>query len=46
LLFEQVAHQPQRRPGVTAMLNQHVEDLALVQLRPVDQQTSGAGPRI
>jgi hypothetical protein len=30
LLLEQLAHQPQRRPGVTALLNQHVEDLALV----------------
>ena len=30
LLLEQLAHQPQRRPGVAPALNQHVEDLALV----------------
>jgi hypothetical protein len=30
LPFEQLAHQPQHRAGVTALLNQHVEDLALV----------------
>src|SRR5271166_2323510 len=30
LLLEQLAHQPQRRPGVASALDQHVEDLALV----------------
>src|SRR6516162_2413330 len=30
LLFEKLAHQPQRRPAVAAALNQHVEHLALV----------------
>ena len=30
LLLEQLAHQPQRRPGVPSTLNQHVENLALV----------------
>jgi len=30
LLLEQLAHQPQRRPAVASVLNQHVEDLALV----------------
>ena len=30
LLFEKLAHQPQRRPAVAATLDQHVEDLALV----------------
>jgi len=30
LLLEQLAHQPQRRPGVAPALNQHVKDLALV----------------
>jgi hypothetical protein len=29
LLLEQLAHQPQRRPGVASALDQHVEDLAL-----------------
>jgi hypothetical protein len=30
LLFEQLAHQPQRRAAVALALNQHVEHLALV----------------
>ena len=30
LLLEQLAHQPQRRPGVAPALDQQVEDLALV----------------
>jgi len=30
LLLEQLAHQPQRRPGVAPALNQHVKHLALV----------------
>jgi hypothetical protein len=30
LLLEQLAHQPQRRPGVAPALDQHVEELALV----------------
>ncbi len=30
LLLEQLAHQPQRRPGVASTLNQHVENLALM----------------
>ena len=30
LLFEQLAHQPQRRSTVAPALNQHVEDLAFV----------------
>jgi len=30
LLLEQLAHQPQRRPGVASALNQHIENLALV----------------
>ena len=30
LLLEQLVHQPQRRPGIAARLNQHVENLALV----------------
>src|SRR5438874_5946201 len=29
LLFEQLSHQPQRRPSVTSTLDQHVENLAL-----------------
>jgi hypothetical protein len=30
LLLKQLAHQPQRRPSVTAALDQHVEDLAFM----------------
>jgi hypothetical protein len=30
LLLEQLAHQPQRRPGVASALDQHVKDLAFV----------------
>ena len=30
LLLEQLAHQPQRCPGVASALNQHIENLALV----------------
>jgi hypothetical protein len=30
LLFEQLAHQPQRRPAIAPALDQHVQDLALV----------------
>ena len=29
-LFEQLAHQPQRRPAFASTLDQHVHDLALV----------------
>jgi hypothetical protein len=32
LLFEQLAHQRQRRRSVAPALNQHVKDLALLEL--------------